>query len=106
MLIKIVPVTSSFQFGQADTVAIRSIADNLTTSAAFFWQLGRTVPAAPEIPATNESPDVPAVPESFKADDNAIGNVNLDGDEYATWSGANDELPALLLPKLNLEPAA
>jgi hypothetical protein len=106
MITQIVPVLSSFSFGNADTVLLRSVADNLTTSATFFWQLGRTVPASPEIPATETDPAVPASPESFVGDDNAIGNVTLDGAEYAGWAGANEELPALLLPKLNLEPAA
>lgn len=108
MLTKIVPVLSSFSFGNADTVLLRSVADNLTTSATFFWQLGRTVPASPEIPATETDPAVPASPESFLADDSAAGNVELSGEAYANWSGANDELPALLLPLIGpgLQPAA
>jgi hypothetical protein len=107
MITKILPVISSFAFGNADAVLLRSVADNLTTSATFFWQLGRTVPATPEIPATEDAPAVPASPESFESDDNAIGNVELSGDAYAGWSGANDELPALLLPLIGpgLSPA-
>jgi hypothetical protein len=100
MLTKILPVQSSFAFGLADCVSLRSVSDNLATSATFLWQLGNLIPATAEIPATETDPAVPAAPESFKADDNAAGNVTLDGEEYANWSGANDELIALLLPKI------
>lgn len=103
---KISPVVSSFSFGQADAVSLRSIADNLADSATFFWQLGRIVPAVDAIPAAGEAPAVDAVPESFDADPAAVGNVTLSGEAYAAWSGSNEELPALLLPLIKLNPAA
>lgn len=100
MIVKISPVVSSFSFGSADAVRLRLVGDNLADVATFLWQLGRLVSA---VPATEDAEEIP---EKFVADDSAAGNVLLSGEGYASWSGANAELPALLLPQIGLsEPA-
>jgi hypothetical protein len=103
MLIKIIPVVSSFLFGSANAVRVRLIGDDLTGSAVFFWELGRIVPAVPAVPATETAAEVPAVAEHFTSSGSG-GNATLGGADYLGWSGANDELPALLLPQIGLSP--
>lgn len=87
MIIPIDPVISSHPFGAADQVRVRSIADDLKTRATFFWQLGK-------LDSEGE----------FVGDESGTGNVILEGADYAGWSGANDEIPALLLPLIGLLP--
>lgn len=82
------PVLSSFKFGTADTLLLRSVSDNLSDSATFFWQLGKMVKGEEN--------------ESFVGDDSATGNAFLSGEAYAKWSGANDALPALVVSQIGV----
>lgn len=110
MLSKIVPVLSSFVFGQSDTLYLRGVSDNLTTSATFFFQLGKMVTPPPTVSTVT----VDGVTEEistqgddvFSGDPSAVGNVTLDGEQYAAWSGENSTLPPLLAPKIGVTLAA
>lgn len=99
MLVTIVPVQSSFKFGQADTLRIRSISDNLSDNAAFFWQLGKMITPEP----TPNNPNPSAV---FSPDENATGNATLSGAQYAAWTGANDDLPHRIVSQIGVTLAA
>tara|TARA_R110000868_G_scaffold40556_1_gene139832 strand:- start:2340 stop:2621 length:282 start_codon:yes stop_codon:yes gene_type:complete len=78
---------SLFGFGEANLLHIRLIADDLESSATFFYQLGRTV--------KNEDETVTTVMA-----DNIIGNVTLDGDTYKQWPGSNATIADVILAKL------
>ena len=105
-----------FNFGVADSVTIRSIHDDLSSSATFWYQLGRNE-TTPEVPAVDPVPEVvdadgnvvtpaipgvPAVPAvtTWKGADLAIGNVTLSGADYAAWDGSNDAAAALVVAKI------
>lgn len=85
MLASIQPIQASFQFGVADTLSLRSIADDLATTATFFWQLGKNID-----------------PDKFVADPASIGNVTIDGKDYQGWDGSNKQAAAICAPKIGV----
>ena len=81
MIVSIQPLTH-LTFGEVNAVRIRGNSDNYRDRAAVWYALGRL------------SEDV------FTQAPGTEGEVVLEGEEYAAWSGSNEEVPALILPKI------
>jgi hypothetical protein len=92
MLVPILAIISSFKFGQASVLSLRSVSDDLENSATFFYQLGKM---------SNDG-------KKFVGDESAVGNATLEGADYLKWSGANDALAALVVGQIgvSLDPSA
>lgn len=89
MQVQIQPI-HLFGFGNADTLRIRLVHDNLTDGANFHFTLGRVI--TPEV--TEDDPN----PTSYFDESTVAGNVIVDGTAYAGWNGSNVAVPALVVP--------
>lgn len=110
MIVPITPVSSSFKFGTATHLLLRSVSDDLETSAIFFWQLGKLV--TPELRTVTSTKLVSGKsvtaeedvqdPDGFVGDDAATGNCTLSGADYSAWTGSNVTLPVLVVSQIGV----
>jgi hypothetical protein len=113
MIAKIKPITVR-GFGVIDRVSFRIVSDDCETSAVFLFQLGRMVTPSPikrpalkpdGSPLLNDDGDPveltiqPA--DYFVGADREVGDVTVDGQEYADWSGSNKDIAALVISKID-----
>lgn len=82
-LVASISPVSLFNFGTADSILIRLISDDLVSTAVFSYQLGTVVDSI------------------FTGAASATGEVIISGSDYTAWSGANDDVPALIAAKVN-----
>ncbi len=74
---------------QASVLVMRSIFDDLATSANFYYEL-------------KEADSQDAEGNTVSGSVLSVGNVSMSGDDYSDWSGDNAEAYAFAASQLNL----